>query len=111
MRYLVSGEFIDPGPLLPPKELVGIVENLVIPSLKAMADLEKKRKILAGGICAGRRAGVMIIEAKSHEDLSEMLRSLPFWGLIKWEVTPLEGFAHRARGDRERMRELKASLK
>ncbi len=108
MRYLVTGEFIDPGPLLPPKEFIGIVENLVVPSLKAMADLEKKRKILAGGICAGRRAGVAIIEAKTHEELSEILRDLPFWGLIKWEVTPLESYSHRARKDRERVRALKA---
>lgn len=108
MRYLVTGEFIDPGPLLPPKELIGIVESLIIPSLKAMADLEKKRKILAGGICAGRRAGVAIIEAKTHEELTEILRDLPFWGLIKWEVTPLEGFSHRARQDREFLKMMKS---
>ena len=32
MQYLVTGEFIDPGPLLPPDQLAGMLRQLVLPS-------------------------------------------------------------------------------
>ena len=55
MQYLVHGEFVDPGALLPPQQLGQIVENAVIPSLETLA---KDKRVLAGGILAGTRVGV-----------------------------------------------------
>jgi len=40
MRYLVVGEFVDPGPLLPLQQLVQLLEQLVISSFEALAKLE-----------------------------------------------------------------------
>ncbi len=102
MLYLVKGEYIDPGVLLPAEQLPGIVQNLVIPSMEAMAQLEKENKIRAGGIYAGARAGVCIIEAESNDEVSRLLQNLPFWGLLKWDVTPLQSFGDRAEQDRQR---------
>lgn len=96
MRYMVRGEFIDAGPLMPPKQVGDMVSNVVIPSLKAIARMEDEGRILASGVFTGQRAGVFILEADSNEKVSELLMSLPFWGLLKWEVSPLESFSYRA---------------
>lgn len=42
-RYLVTGEYVDPGPLLPPEQLVQMVEEMVLPSLEALAKLEERK--------------------------------------------------------------------
>lgn len=36
MQYLVTGEFIDPAPLLPPEQLVGALRQAVLPSHDAL---------------------------------------------------------------------------
>ena len=48
MRYLVTGEYVDPGPLLPSQGVVQLVEQLIIPSFEALAKLEDEKKILGG---------------------------------------------------------------
>ena len=108
MRYLVTLEFIDPGSLIPPQQFAQVVENVVVPSLETIAKLEAEKKILAAGVLAGARAGVLIVEAASHEELTELLLSLPFWGLCKWDVTPLTSFKHRAETERQLAERLKA---
>ena len=105
MQYLVHGEFVDPGALLPPQQLGQIVENAVIPSLETLA---KDKRVLAGGILAGTRVGVAILEAASNKEVDEFLQGLPFWGLLKWTVTPLTSYADRAAGDRKMIERLKA---
>ena len=44
MRYLVTAEYVDPGPLLPPQQLAQLIEQLVIPSFEALAKLEDEKK-------------------------------------------------------------------
>jgi hypothetical protein len=29
-RYLVNGDYVDPGPMLPPQQLVQMIEKLVL---------------------------------------------------------------------------------
>ncbi len=111
MKYLVRMDLIDPGPLLSPQQVAGILENLVVPSFQALVKLEKDGKILAGGLEAGARSGVFIVDAPSHDELSRLLESLPFWGIIKWQVTPLESFEHRIEGVQEAIKHLKAGAK
>jgi hypothetical protein len=53
---------------------------------------------------------VFIAEAASHDELDRMLRSLPMWGLFKWEVTALETFAGRAAQEREFVQRLAQAL-
>ena len=99
MKYLVSG-YDGPG-FATPKQALELLENLVLPSLDALNKLQAEKKILAGGLKVGQRAFVFIAEAESNEKLDRMLREIPFWGILKWEVTPLEGFDTRAAEERD----------
>ena len=49
MQYLVTEELINPGPLLPPDQLVGIMRQWVLPSMDALINLKSEGKIIAGG--------------------------------------------------------------
>ncbi len=69
-----------------------MLEKLIVPSLDNLA---KEGKIRAGGLLVGARAGVFIAGAKSHDEVTELVRALPAWGGWDWKLTPLESFAHR----------------
>lgn len=109
--YLVTGEYVEPGPLLPPPQVVQMVENAILPSFEALAKLAEQKKILAGGLVSGARSGAFIVEAASNVDVSRMLLELPFWGVVKWDVTRLEGFRERAAEERKSIDRLKQMLK
>src|SRR4051812_7267023 len=63
-KFLVTGEFIEVGVLVPPDQFLPIMEGLIIPSLEQLARWESEGR-LAGGIVAGERAGAFILEAAS----------------------------------------------
>ena len=65
MQYLVTEELIDPGPQLPPDQLVAIMRQWVLPSMDALINLKSEGKIIAGGLPVGERALVLIFEAES----------------------------------------------
>jgi muconolactone delta-isomerase len=109
--YLVTGEYVDPGPLLPPQQLVQMVEQLVIPSFEALAKLEEQKKILGGGIVAGSRAGAFIVDVGSNSELNRLLQELPFWGVVTRKATPLQAFRDRAKDEKKAMDRIKASVK
>jgi muconolactone delta-isomerase len=50
---------------------------------------------------------MFIIEASSNEELDEVLRNIPMWGSINWEVTPLTSFEARAAQERRVFNERK----
>jgi Muconolactone delta-isomerase len=109
-RYLVNGDYVDPGPMLPPQQLVQMIEKLVLPSFEALAKLEEQKKVLAGGIVAGARAGAFIVDVASNTELNQLLQELPFWGVVKWTATPLQTFRERAADERKAIDRVKASL-
>jgi muconolactone delta-isomerase len=111
MQYLVTEELIDPGPLLPPDQLVGIMRQFVLPSMDALINLQSEGKIVAGGVRVGERALVLIFEAESNEELDSILQRLPLWGLGKWKVTPLENLEGRTARDRRFIEQLEQSLR
>jgi len=110
MRYLVTAEYVEPGPLLPPQQVAQLVEKLVIPSFEAMAKLEDEKKILGGGVHAGARAGVFVLDVASHDEANRVLQSLPFWGVLRWTLVPLQGFRARAADERTMLEQLKTML-
>ena len=99
MQFLVIGEYIEHGAIVPPEQGVTILETSILPSLQIISDWVDKG-IAHGGIYAGERMGAFIVEAASPEELGSMLASLPFWGLVQWEVRPLQ--STRSAIDRER---------
>ena len=110
MQYLVTGEYVEPGALLPLDKVVEMVENAAVPSLRALAQLQQDGTILAGGIHVAARTGTMILEAESPEAADQILGRLPFWGLLRWTVTPLVSFSDRADWEAQAVAELKQRL-
>ncbi|MBI4544111.1 MAG: hypothetical protein HY703_02820 [Gemmatimonadetes bacterium] len=107
MKYLVTMDFVDPGPLLPLQGFADMLDQLVIPGLEACARLEAEGKI-AGGLLAGARALAFLAEAGSNEELDALLHGLPFWGVLRTTTTPLQSFANRASQDRRARDQLRA---
>jgi hypothetical protein len=107
MKYLVVGAE-GPG-FASPEEALEVLEKGILPTFDALMQLEEDEKILAGGLPIGDRALVFIAEAASNEELDRMLRSIPAWGVLKWEVSALQTFAGRAEQEREIVEELKGA--
>jgi hypothetical protein len=105
-RYLVVGEMVEGGPSFPPEGLAKLVEQVIRPSLEMLIKWEEQGKV-KGGIVAGVRKGVFIMEAASAEEIGDMLRSLPFWGLLTWEVTPLQSVQSAIDQDRKVIEKMK----
>jgi muconolactone delta-isomerase len=109
MRYLVHGEIVDPSYPVPPQQFAQYLESLVIPSLERLVKLEAAGKVLAGGAPAGTRGTACIVEAASNDEVGEILMSLPFWALLKWQVTPLESWQSRLNRVRHMLEQAKAT--
>jgi hypothetical protein len=91
LKFLVIGKGIDYGGPINPADFAMFSEYVILPSIQMVKDWEDKGKVV-GGLFAGQRAGVIIVEASSGEELSAMLQTLPFWGQNTWEITPLQTF-------------------
>jgi muconolactone delta-isomerase len=110
MQYLVSMDYVDPGPLLATQQFAGMVRAAVLPGHEALLNLKSEGKILAGGFPLGERAIAFIVEADSPTELDSLLMEIPFWGIVKTKVTPLQGFEDRQDQDRQFAEQLEQSL-
>jgi hypothetical protein len=54
MQYLVTMDFVDPGPLLATQQYLGMMRAAVLPGHKALINLKSEGKLLAGGTLSGR---------------------------------------------------------
>jgi hypothetical protein len=93
MLYLVEFEATKTGAPMSREQTIELLDTLVIPTIES---LEKDGKVRAGGIAVGTLAGAFVVGAKSKDEVTELVRALPAWGIMQWKVTPLETFAHRA---------------
>ena len=109
MKYLVVA-LGGPG-FAYPEEALEVLQSVILPSFKEILSLEKRKKIIAGGIPVGERTIVFIAEAISNDELDQMLRKLPMWGELDWEVTPLQTFNGRVKQERQAVKELKKIIK
>ena len=110
MQYLVTMDFVDPGPLLAPQQLLGMYRTAVLPGHEAIINLKSEGKILAGGNPLGERAIAFIVEADSPKELDSLLLEIPFWGITKTKATPLQDFEDRRELDRQAAEQLERSL-
>jgi hypothetical protein len=109
MKYLVVG---SGGPSFSSaEEATEIFNQVILPSFKLILDWEKKKKITGGGVPVGDRSVIFIAEAKSNDDLDKMLRQLPFWPALDWEVAPLQTFSQRAKLDRQTLKDMNKAAK
>jgi len=91
MLFLVIGENIDAGYLLPPEQTLQVVEQAVVPSFGMLGQMTEQGKV-TGGLYPGERAGGFVIEVDSFEELDSIMNHLPFFGIIKWTVKPILPF-------------------
>ncbi len=108
MKYMVTATE-GPG-FASPEETLQVLEKSILPSFDLLIELEVKGKILGGGLPLGDRAFVFVVEAGSNEEVDRMLRTIPMWGALKWQVTPLQSFAGRAEQEREIVSQIKKGL-
>ncbi len=109
MKYLVTAS--DGPGFASQEEALEVLQDVILPSFSKLIELEKKKKIIAGGLPVGDRAFVFMVEAKSNDELDQMLRQLPMWGEFDWEVTALQTFNGRAKQERQAVRELKKAIR
>jgi hypothetical protein len=109
MKYLVVASG-GPG-FTSPEEAVEVLQDIILPSFKVLMDLEKRGIIVVGGLPVGAREFVFIANARSNDELDQLLRKIPMWGELEWEVTALQTFRGRATQERQAVRELKRIIK
>ena len=94
MRYHIRGKFLAHDLVrLPHEEFVRLIQSKIVPTVRALLSDTTHGKVLAGGIPAGGRDLVMIVDLKnaaSHAAVREFLVSLPIDPFYEWEVIPLE---------------------
>ncbi len=110
MQYLVHMDFVDPGPMLPIEQYVGMMRQAVLPGHESLQALKSEGKILAGGFPVGERAIAFIAESDSPRELDELLEFIPFWGIVKTKVTPLQAFEDRHDQDLRATEQMEQSL-
>ena len=110
MQYLVTQEYVDPGPLLSPDRFLGMIRSAVLPGHEALINLKSEGKVIAGGFPVGERAIAFIVETDSPEELDSLLEEIPFWGIVKTRVTALQAFEARRDQDRQVAEQLEQSL-
>lgn len=95
MLFLVQGENIDSGYLVPPEQIWPILEHAVAPSFQILGGMAEQGRLM-GGVHPGERAGAFVVDVGSFEELDDVMNHLPFFGLVKWTVKPLVPFATMA---------------
>ncbi len=104
MKYFITGTN-GPG-FASDEEAAEVLRNIVIPSFQRLIQYEKDGVIQSGGLPVGDRAIVFIVEAESNDALDRILRKLPIWGALDWEVTPLQSFQGRMAIEQDAVRQL-----
>lgn len=109
MQYLVTMEYVEPGPLFSAQQLGQMVAATILPSFDLLAGLQAEGKIVAGGVLAGTRTASFIVETASNDELDQLLEGIPWWGIMKTTVVPLQSFSQRVANDRKLMEKIQAS--
>lgn len=92
MLYLVTTDHFG-GPPPPPEQKAGLLET-VSATLEMLNGLLADGTITAGGVPAGQKRHVFIVDAASNDEVTELVQRLPLWMAHRWEITPLESWAH-----------------
>ena len=56
---------------------------------QVIKQLEDNGKVLAGGAFIGQRAGCVIVDVDSNEELADILNRVPLFAYLEWDVVPL----------------------
>ena len=84
MLFFVKAELSEQPPM-PREQFLGMMAS----TWEVIKQLENNGKVLAGGALIGQRAGCVIVDVDSNEELSDILNRLPLSAYLEWEVVPL----------------------
>ena len=84
MLFFVKAK-LNEAPPMPREQFLGMMAS----TWQVIKQLENNGKVLAGGAMIGQRAGCVIVDVDSNEELFELLTRLPVAGYMDWEVVPL----------------------
>jgi muconolactone delta-isomerase len=87
-----------------------MMRQAVLPGHEALKTLKSEGKILAGGFPVGERAIAFIVESDSPKELDTLLLRIPFWGIVKTKVTPLQDMDDRHDQDQQATEQMEQSL-
>ena len=82
---------LEEQPAMPRDQYLGMVAS----TWQVIKQLEGNGKVISGGAFVGQRAGCVIVDVDSNEELSDILNRLPLSAYLTWEAVPLIG-AERA---------------
>jgi hypothetical protein len=109
LKFLVIGQGIDYVDPMDPASFIMLSEKIVLPAVETATEWEGK-KLVVGGFFAGQRAGVMIIEAASGEELSGLIQRLSFWSENALEILPLQSFQSGAENIKQQIANAKKMM-
>jgi hypothetical protein len=101
MQYLITGKLAraDEVLRLPHEEFVQLIKSRIAPTLQMLVGENSHGKVIGGGMPAGGRDFVMIVDLKGHDShrcVRQFLWALPLFPYYDWDVTPLESFQEMA---------------
>jgi hypothetical protein len=102
-------ELVDPGPLLPPQQLAGMMRQAVLPGHEALLNFKAEGNILAGGIPVGEGYSVYC-GGRFPRRARLGFAGNTFLGIDKTKVTPLQDFEDRRDQDRQFTEQLEQTL-
>jgi hypothetical protein len=97
MLFLVAGKWEEAFREKMKEEGLRYWREFVQPCLASLMEMNAAKKI-TGGV-AGQQA-IFTVDLPSRGDVLRMLATLPHWGRLKWQVTPLESFQKACSSDR-----------
>ena len=84
MLFFVKAE-LRAAPPMPHEQWLGMTAS----TWEVIKQLENSGKVLAGGAFVGQRAGCVILDVASNEELADLLNRLPLFAYLEWEVIPM----------------------
>ena len=84
MLFFVKAK-LNEAPPMPREQFLGMMAS----TWQVIKQLESNGKVLAGGAYVGQRAGCVIVDVDSNEELADLLNRLPLSAYLEWEVVPL----------------------
>ncbi len=63
--------------------------GMVASTWQTIKQLEGNGKVITGGAFVGQRAGCVVLDVDSNEELADIMNRLPLSAYLTWEVVPL----------------------
>lgn len=110
MQYLITLKGIDNAIAGPPNVIVPVIENMILPTLKKLAELERDKK-LTGGSFAGQREIAFVMDFPSNDEAGKFVMGLPWWPIHNCEVIPLQPIQTHVAFAEQSLKQMKAMMK